>query len=41
MAKARVKTKTEKTGNLLGLLGLLALPSLVGFIIYMSRRKHE
>lgn len=35
---AKVVT-TQRVGNLLGLMGLIALPLIVGFIIYQGRRK--
>lgn len=35
---AKVVT-TQRVGNFLGLMGLIALPLLMGFIVYQSRRK--
>lgn len=37
----RKTTKTEKAGAVLGMLAILGLPALVGFIIYIDRKvKH-
>jgi hypothetical protein len=33
-------TKTEKFGNALALFGILAIPALVGLVVYINRKKH-
>lgn len=35
---AKVVT-TQRVGNILGLAGLIALPLLIGFVVFQTRRK--